>query len=127
MMKARYNIDRDVAITNSVAADGFASDYIVDWGQRGRISDDKVKPRVAYVVERVLPEFDGFQTILDSLPEPIMMEAGKSWIDNLDISPSSAPKSLARAQVLSQTIESNRNRPANESNSNFIEKALPTN
>jgi len=125
MMKARYNIDRDVAITNAVDPGGFASDYIVNWGQRGRISDAQIKPRVAYVVERVLPEFDTFQTILDNLPEPIMMEPGKSWIENLDISPSTAPKSLARAQISSQTIKDNQERPINEFSLFYTEKALP--
>lgn len=125
MMKARYNIDRDIAITNAVGSGGFASDYIVNWGQRGRISDAQVKPRVAHVVERVLPEFDTFQAILDNLPEPIMMEPGKSWIENLDISPSTAPKSLARAQISSQTIKDNQERPINEFSLVYAEKALP--
>ncbi|WP_077337947.1 hypothetical protein [Pseudocolwellia agarivorans] len=126
MMKARYNIDRDVAITNQVNAGGSASDYIVEWGQRGRISDENIKPRVAFVVERILPEFNDFHPILDNLPAPIAMASGKSWIDNLDISPSSAPKSLAKAQVSSQTRAANQNRPINEFRLLFEEKAMPT-
>lgn len=125
MMKARYNIDRDIAITNQVDSGGLASDYIVEWGQRGRISDEDIKPRVAFVVDRILPEFDDFQPILDNLPAPIAMESGKSWIDNLDISPSSAPKSLAKAQVSSQTRKANQNRPINEFRLLFEEKAMP--
>jgi hypothetical protein len=125
MMKARYNIDRDVAITNQVNSDGSASEYIVNWGQRGRIGDEKVKERLAFVVDRILPEFDDAQTVIDNLPTPIPMESGKSWIDNLDISPSSAPKSLAKAQVSAQTREVNKNRPINEFTLLFQEKVLP--
>jgi len=125
MMKARYNIDRDVAITNQVAGGGLASDYIVDWGQRGRIGSENIKPRVAFVVKRILPEFEEFQTTLDNLPEPIAMESGKSWIDNLDISPSVAPKSLAKAQKSSRTLNQNNIRPINEFTLLFAEKALP--
>jgi len=125
MMKARYNIDRDVAITNQVAGGGLSSDYIVDWGQRGRIGSENIKPRVAFVVRRILPEFEAFQTTLDNLPEPIAMESGKSWIDNLDISPSVAPKSLAKAQISSRTINQNNIRPINEFTLLFEEKALP--
>ncbi|WP_426357833.1 hypothetical protein ACPUVO_15460 [Pseudocolwellia sp. HL-MZ19] len=125
MMKARYDIDRDVAITNYVGAGGYASDYIVDWGQRGRIGEENIKPRIAFVVERVLPEFDDYQTVIDNLPEPIQMESGKSWVDNLDISPSAAPKSLAKAQISSQTIKDNQERPINEFSSLFAEKPLP--
>ena len=37
MMKARYDVDRDIAITNQPQSAG--EEYIVTWGQRGRIGD----------------------------------------------------------------------------------------
>jgi len=125
MMNARYGIERDVAITNRPGENATSSDYIVNWGQRGRIGDQDIKPRVAFVVERVLPEFTQLQSTLDNLPSPIQMTSGRSWIDNLDISPSLAPKSLAKAQISSQTKSSNIERPINEFSLLFEEKQLP--
>lgn len=126
MMKARYDIDRDVAITNQPTGDNVSSeDYIVSWGQRGRISETTIKPRVLYVTERVLPEFVDAENILNSLPTPINMAHGKSWIDNLDISTSVVPKSLAKAQVSALTKKSAITRPMNEFTHRFIEKPLP--
>jgi len=126
MMKARYNIDRDVAITNQPQGDDVSlEDYIVEWGQRGRISEETIKPRVSYVVQRVLPEFTEYQTIVNELPAPIDMASGQSWVDNLEISPSSAPKSLARAQVSSATKQAAINRPVQEFNHHFIERPMP--
>lgn len=127
MMKARYNIDRDVAITNQPGSNASSSDYIVDWGQRGRIGNEAIKPRVAFVVDRILPEFSDLQTVVDNLPAPISMTSGQSWIDNLDISPSSAPKSLAKAQISSQTKKTNEERPISEFSLLFEEKRLPKN
>lgn len=126
MMKARYNIDRDVAITNQPDSNS-SSEYIVDWGQRGRIGNESIKPRINFVVKRVLPEFSNLQTTIDDLPLPISMVSGQSWIDNLDISPSSAPKSLAKAQISSQTKKANNERPVSEFNLLFEEKRLPKN
>jgi hypothetical protein len=125
MMKARYNIDRDVAITNQPDENASSQDYIVNWGQRGRISEEAIKPRVLYVTQRILPEFTEAEDTLNNLPAPIEMEQGKSWIENLDISPSSAPKSLAKAQVSALTRKAAIVRPINEFTHRFIEKPLP--
>ncbi len=136
MMKARYDIDRDVAITNYVGAGGYASDYIVDWGQRGRIGEENIKPRIAFVVERILPEFEDYQFVIDNLPEPIAMESGKSWIDNLAISPASTintPELLFKDEAnlsislekTSQIKEGNNTRPVSGLGGIFIEKPLP--
>ena len=126
MMKARYGIDRDVAITNQPNEEDVSSeDYIVNWGQRGRISDATIKPRVLYVTQRVLPEFVDAESILNSLPIPITMEAGKSWIDNLDITPSVVPKSIAKAQVSALTKKLAITRPISEFTHRFIEKPIP--
>lgn len=126
MMKARYNIDRDVAITNQPEGnDASLEDYTVNWGQRGRIAAETIKPRVEFVVPRILPEYSGFGEVLDNLPNPIMMEKNKSWLDNLEISPSSAPKSLARQQVSSLTRKAAIKRPMTEFTHRFIERPIP--
>lgn len=109
MMQHRFGLQRDVAITNQPTGDNIsATDYIVTWGQRGRIGDDKLKDRVLFTASRVLPEFDS-QEAVNQLPSPIQMTADDNWIDNLTISPEALSllnlsKSL---DVSSQEVESN--------------------
>ncbi len=87
MMQNRFNVIRDVAITNQPIGDNISSaDYIVTWGQRGRIGDDKLRERVLFSASRVLPEFDS-QAAMNLVPTPIEMLEGDSWLDNLSISP----------------------------------------
>jgi len=121
MMKARYGIDRDVAVTNQPDSNG----YTVDWGQRGRIGDTLIKPKVSYVVERILPQFSQAQAIIDNLPEPIQMTQGKSWVENLPISPTFAPKSIASAQVLANIQKAAQRRPIQALHNQYYEKPLP--
>lgn len=103
MMQARYGVSRDVAVSNKPTEPPiYSTDYIVNWGQRGRIGDPQIKPRVAFVAERILPEFTDAQQVIDGLPAPIMMEPGKNWIENLTISPSNQPTSLA-TEMLNQS------------------------
>ncbi|WDE10051.1 hypothetical protein [Thalassomonas haliotis] len=104
MMFSRYDIVRDVAVTNQPTASViFADDYIVNWGQRGRIGDDSIKARVSYVARRVLPDFDA-DSVLNNLPAPIAMTAGDNWVENLGISPASRV-SLAKNLSFAQTLE----------------------
>lgn len=91
MMQVRYGVMRDVAITNQPQGEDIrANDYIVTWGQRGRVNDASVKPRVAYVAARVLPELD-VAAQLATLPSPVLMQVGQDWIENLSISPDLNP------------------------------------
>mgnify|MGYP006165335091 FL=1 len=88
MMSYRYQILRDVAVTN--APDVITADtIIVNWGQRGRIGADNLLNRAALVIDGMLPELDGI-TLLASLPEPIPMTQGQSWRQTLGISPNAA-------------------------------------
>jgi hypothetical protein len=84
MMKVRFNVDRDIAITNQPQA---AEEYIVAWGQRGRIGENNIKPRVDYVTRRILPEFTTVSEAINNLVTPITMQIGKTWAANLAISP----------------------------------------
>ena len=90
MMQKRFNVFRDVAVTNQPIGDDISGrDYIVTWGQRGRIGEENIKARVLFSASRVLPEFDSV-TALNSVPSPIMMTSGNDWIENLTISPTSS-------------------------------------
>ena len=128
MMFSRYNIVRDVAVTNRpTAAVVYADDYIVNWGQRGRIGDENIKSRVNYVTRRVLPEFDADNAI-SKLPTPIAMTVNDNWVENLGISPASAittGKNLSFAQTLEQISHRQVIRREYVSALPYYQKALP--
>lgn len=83
MMQNRFNVYRDMAITNQpIGDDTSSSDYIVTWGQRGRIGDENIKPRVLFSSSRILPEFDS-EAALTNITSPIPMRSNENWLENL--------------------------------------------
>ncbi len=81
MMWQRYGIRRDVAVTGLRSTDP-AQDLVVSQGQRGRIGQAELQPRLASVLADIFPEAQG---IPGTLPAPIPMRAGESWWDNLEL------------------------------------------
>ena len=122
MMKARYDIDRDIAITNQPQS--ASEQYIVTWGQRGRIGDENIKQRVDYVTRRILPEFTSASGIISNLSVPIMMESGKTWTENLTISPTvNNPEKIA---LDGQLLNNSKGDRINADGPMFYEKTMPT-
>jgi hypothetical protein len=134
MMQSRFGIMRDVSITNQPTGDVISgADYIVTWGQRGRIGDNKLRNRVLFSASRVLPEFNS-QAAMDLVSPPIQMVVGNSWIENLTISPEPALSfikmsplnNVARSTEFSQASSVDIN-AIQESNVNrYYEKPLPS-
>jgi hypothetical protein len=104
MMKIRFDISRDVAITSS--PESANESYVVSWGQRGRIGEESIKPRVLYSVSNILPEVNDLEGLVDSLPSPIMMNVGQTWGDNLSISPLTTSQQRAISRVSRHRKES---------------------
>ena len=85
MMSYRHGIQYDIAFTN-VYKDGMTfDDVIVGWGERGRIAEAAVKPRIKLVLAGIAPWID--PAAVDSLPASIMMRPGLSWTANLALGP----------------------------------------
>ena len=128
MMQNRFNVIRDVAITNQPSGSNIsASDYIVTWGQRGRIGDNKLLERALFSASRVLPEFDS-QTAISELPQPIPMIVGDNWLENLSISPSPIEQNNEGKTRNGINIESGLKTEKTIQNQNFIRyyhKPLP--
>jgi hypothetical protein len=133
MMQNRFAVLRDVAITNQPVGENIsASDYIVTWGQRGRIGDEKLRARVLFSASRVLPEFDS-QGAINLVPTPIVMVQGDSWIDNLAISPSELSmsdltkklRSYANPDKFSRAISKNAEVAPLNSFNRYYQKPLP--
>lgn len=138
MMQSRFGVNRDVAITNQPSGDNISStDYIVTWGQRGRIGDDKLRERVVFSASRALPEFDS-QSAINSVTSPIQMVKGNNWLDNLNISPSESSMITMRnmmrtinrgstqdADIASTSVTEDAKNISVEHNSPYYHKALP--
>ena len=122
MMQNRFQVFRDVAITNQPTGETIISqDYIVTWGQRGRIGEASIKPRVAFSASRVLPEFDS-NNALETVPFPIAMIDGDDWLENLSISTLSINK-LNKQRNIDIKTEMNQSAPAFYQ---YYQKPLPS-
>ncbi|RSZ56076.1 hypothetical protein EJB06_25905 [Massilia atriviolacea] len=100
MMSYRHNVRYDVAYANQSAG----NDLVLGWGQRGRIAEPAIKPRIKLVLQRIAPWID--PAAVDSLPAPVMMQPGARWDATLALNPSG----LARRSAL--RIESSDERAA---------------
>lgn len=92
MMEARYGVARDVAVSDQNYQD-------IAWGQRGRIGENWIKPRVEFVTARILPDYTEASNIIANLPQPTLLDANLSWRNSITV-PSAAPTenaSIARA------------------------------
>ena len=78
MMAARYEIQSDVGVTAR------SHPFIVDWGERGRIAKEAMKPKIRALVQKILPDLE-VNTVLNDLPSPLPMTQGLTWDENLDL------------------------------------------
>jgi hypothetical protein len=86
MMSHRHDILRDMGVTDR-PQNATADTIIVDWGQRGRIGQNSLQDRAAFVIDSIFPNMNG-TNLISNLPDPIAMQQGQSWSKNLAISPS---------------------------------------
>ena len=102
MIRARFGVERDIAVTNNPQGDDVTGDdYIVTWGQRNRVGDPVVKERARYAVSRLLPEVS-LDAYIDAIPPPREMRAGETWNDNLFLDP--AAPGTDKSQTVHQPV-----------------------
>jgi hypothetical protein len=89
MMSHRHGVQYDIAYTNVYNDNMTFDEVIVGWGERGRIAEPAIKPRIKLVLQRVAPWID--PSAVDALPAPIMMRSGASWTANLVLGPGLTP------------------------------------
>ena len=82
LMQLRYGVLRDFAITPRLQDGAASADLSVIWGQRGRIGEAAIKPRVALVLAELMPWLS--VSTLDQLAAPLLLRPGLSWGQNLD-------------------------------------------
>ncbi|HXF46131.1 MAG TPA: hypothetical protein VNK91_08430, partial [Burkholderiaceae bacterium] len=95
MMFHRHGARRDVAITDKIGPGTTGNTLIVRWGQRGRLAEPAIQPRVKLALRHIAPWID--EALVDALPAPLAMRAGESWNANLVLP---APPGAVRPQAL---------------------------
>jgi hypothetical protein len=90
MMSYRHGIQYDTAYSNLYKPGMTSDQLLVAWGERGRIAEPTIKPRIKLVLQRIAPWID--PAVVDTLPAPIMMRVGQSWDANLVLT---SPTSLS--------------------------------
>ncbi|MEY4730106.1 MAG: hypothetical protein RL020_1264 [Pseudomonadota bacterium] len=82
MMQYRHGVQRDVAVTSVVFTTPTGGrDVTVAWGQRGRIAEPTIKPRIKIVLQQMAPWID--PNAIDAFAAPIPMRVGESWFTNI--------------------------------------------
>jgi len=99
LMQSRLGIQRDKAITDKITPATTAATLLVRWGQRGRVGDANIKPRVRAIVTALTPWVA--PSDVDLLPAPLQMRAGESWNANLALP---AIPRIAKAQGAPPTL-----------------------
>ncbi|HEY1043903.1 MAG TPA: hypothetical protein VGE60_08575 [Telluria sp.] len=83
MMSYRHGVQYDIAYADKVPDGATADQVMVVWGQRGRIGEAAIRPRVRLVLQQIAPWID--PAAVDALPAPLLMRAGESWAANLQL------------------------------------------
>jgi hypothetical protein len=99
MMHARYGVSRDVAVSDQDYSD-------IVWGQRDRIGESWIKPRVSFVATRVLPEFSDAAAVAQSLAPPVPLQDAKTWRDSVVIDDLAARPELQTPSEKNQPVDS---------------------
>lgn len=97
MISFHFGAVKDTGITNNPGSNANAEDYIVSWGQRGRIAATPIMERAISVTAAVLPEFAAqLESHLRNLPPPQNMLPGEPWIHSLSSTTPSSASSKAQ-------------------------------
>lgn len=100
MMSYRHGIRYDIAFTNVYREGTPSGQVLVAWGERGRIAEAAIKPRIKLILAQVAPWID--PSAVDSLPAPQMMRVGQSWDANLVLATPSAFSGISARRMVSE-------------------------
>ncbi len=105
MAKYHFNIDREIAYTNA-AKSAYCNDYLIAWGQTGRIGDHHVKQAAKVAVNYVLPEAN-MDDFIDDLAAPIQTPV-RDWCAPLVVK---AGKGILLENVVNYDVRENMRSP----------------
>jgi hypothetical protein len=108
MLARNHGFRRDVAITEKITAATTSATLTVRWGQRGRVGDAAVKPRVQQTVQALAPwVLVADANAVTALPAPLLMRAGDSWQSNLCL-PAPCPVAVQPLSLTPWAVEADR-------------------
>jgi hypothetical protein len=94
MMQRRFGVRYDTAYTNLYTSGMTGSQLIIAFGERGRIAEPAIKPRIKLVLANIFPSMPPSE--VDALPAPIMFGVGTTWTSSLALNaPPGATRLLA--------------------------------
>lgn len=97
MMTYRQDVQIDIAFGTKFQTGMTGDQIVIAWGQRGRIGDPAVKPRIKLVLGRVAPWIDS--SVVDALPAPLPMRSGATWTSNLTLGNAQAGSAARQSGV----------------------------
>jgi hypothetical protein len=86
MMVHRHSLRRNIALLDGPPkSQPTGSTAVVKWGQRGRIGEPTIRPRVKLLVTEILPWID--PSAVDNLAAPLLMRSGETILQNYNLAP----------------------------------------
>jgi hypothetical protein len=86
MMAHRESLRRNIALLDGPPkSQPIGTAAIVKWGQRGRIGEPAIRPRVKLLLTEMLPWID--PNVVDNLAAPIVMRSGETILQNYNLAP----------------------------------------
>jgi hypothetical protein len=98
MMSHRQQARRDVAFTDRYDPAQSSGRLLVRWGQRGRIAEANIKPRLTLVLGDIAPWIS--TSTVNNLPAPLALREGQSWSANLDPTAAATGTGTSNAKAL---------------------------
>jgi hypothetical protein len=99
-----FGVESDVAVTTALPGGGNGNDLEVAWGQRNRFADPQLEYLVTFLARYMFQvDEDDLPAFLSSLPEPVQLQEGESWHDNLNPQTLIPPVSATKEQAISDT------------------------
>ncbi len=89
LMKYHYNIDMDIAFVSRPKKANSCNDYVVGWGVRNRIAKDSIKPRVKFILNKILPNSANWDDFLDNgVGKKSSLSTNIGWCSSININSS---------------------------------------
>jgi len=86
MMKYHYNIEMDIAFVSNAGDTKECDEYVVGWGVRNRIAKDSIKPRVKFILNKILPnrvDWNGYIDNAIGSKQPLNSNVG--WCSSINL------------------------------------------
>lgn len=83
MMSILFGIQRDISFTNQ-SQDRVCDQFVVSWGERGRIGHANIKPRLELVLGSI-SNLPNISELVDAIPSPIALPIGVNWCEVLNV------------------------------------------